>query len=218
MNAAPMTIKPKMAAIICQSTRAWRSFKWASNILLSARQGFRFWSLFAFLQGKINLLRDGRAGRAAGGAVLDHDDDRITRVLKGCEGGEPGCVAHDSVSLFDLCGARFGTDTHAGHERPGAGALRILDVSEHGVADDFEAAPADLEFVSNPAGRKIDGRGVAEGLLGFGPRDESGPKHLSAIGHRRNHDGDLERRDGNVSLADAKVGGVSVEPCAAPIC
>src|SRR5205807_2819085 len=46
---------------------------------------------------------------------------------------------------------------------------------------------------------------------------EARPESPAAVGDRRDHDGDLQRRDVNVALTDAKIGRVPVKPGAAPI-
>src|SRR2546425_7315265 len=97
MNATPTIIKPKMAAIIRQSTRDSCSFKCASN-MLTGRQSFRLvrlGRLVALLQREINLVRHGGAGIAARSALLglQHDDDDVAGGFVRREGSEPGVMA-----------------------------------------------------------------------------------------------------------------------------
>src|SRR5438093_9570258 len=86
----------------------------------STRQGAGwFLLLLAFLQGQVNLVRDRRAGRAAGPAVLDHHNHDIARVLTRRERGKPGRVPHRFAALSDLSRSGLGANSHARHETPG---------------------------------------------------------------------------------------------------
>src|SRR6266545_7216457 len=177
MKATPMAMRLRMARISRPSTRGWRSFKCASNMVNSIPgQAFRFdrlWLLGALLQREINLVRHRRARPGAGPVVslvdLNHHDDDVSRVLVGGKGSDPGGQPDGFAALLDLCGAGFGADSHARHEGLCSGAFGVLHVGEHGAANDVEAAPADSRLVANPPGGKIDGL-AGEGILRFDAR------------------------------------------------
>src|SRR6266852_6000667 len=118
MKATPMAIRPQIASSSSQSIFACRSFVPNENILRCARDGgcFGFLPAFLVLDGPINLLRDRRAGSAAGGAAFDHDDDDITRALEGSVRGEKGVVIDEvPMHVFDLGGAGLAANPHSRH-------------------------------------------------------------------------------------------------------
>src|SRR6266571_184956 len=195
MNATPTSIKPKRAAIISQSTRDCRSFKCASN-MLSGCQGLGFvrlgW-LVALLQRLVHLARHRGTGITPRSALLrlDHDDDYVAGVLVRRVGSKPEVMSGYFPAYHPLRGPCFGANLHAWDGGLLAGAFHVFHVRAHGFADDVEAAFADIQLAPDPAHGKGNRCGVREGILGFGPGDQSRPEYFSTIGDGGDHERDL---------------------------
>src|SRR5437773_7244121 len=177
-----------------------RSFKCASN-MLSGRQSFRYgrlgW-LVALLQREINLVRHRGAGIAARSALLglEHDDDDEAGVFVRREGGEPDRVADHFSPGHYLRSSRLGANPQAWDESFLARAFRVFHVGEHGLADNVEAALADVQLAADTTGREGNRRLVREGVMGVGPGLESRREQFCYVVYRGFHDSVLQWRIG----------------------
>src|SRR5439155_4248042 len=99
-----------------------------------------------------------------------------------------------------------------------ARSFYVFDVGGHGLAENVEAAFADVQVVADPAGRKGNRRVVGKRILRLGPSDQARPEYGVAVGDRGDHYGDLQWCHRQFTLAEADVRSVAVEPRPAEFC
>src|ERR1039458_9762550 len=89
----PINISPASATSRGRSSFPWRSLMDGSTILIflfTALQRGESGRFFTFQNGFVNVVRDGRAGRAAISAAFDHDHDGVARIFIRRKRGKPG--------------------------------------------------------------------------------------------------------------------------------
>src|SRR4029079_13134097 len=123
---------------------------WAIILPFGDQRRFEATGAFQLLNGFEYFSGDGGAGFAAGGPALNHDEHHVAGVFIGSVRGEPCDVIDDAIlQVGFLSGAGFAADTKAGNEGGFASAIGVLDIGEHGLANNVQAVALDSQVATD---------------------------------------------------------------------